>query len=290
MPIVSFALVILAAICHATWNLLAKRAADAGAAFILAYNLVSVVAYAPWALWLIAKGAASPSWPVVACIFTSGLIHLAYSLALQRGYQLADLSVVYPVARGIGPMLSAMGAFLILGEHVTYFRIAGLVAVVIGIALIATDGRLDAFHRPTARDGVRWGGATGTLIAGYTVVDAYGVKALLIPPVVLDWCANALRFFLLAPTILRNRDGAMQAMQGRWLLAIAVGLLSPLGYILVLGALSLGAPLSIVAPAREMSMMIGALFGMLILGERVGAPRLAGCAVLLGGVLLLGSS
>lgn len=290
MPIVSFALVILAAICHATWNLLAKRAADAGAAFILAYNLVSVVAYAPWALWLIAKGAASPSWPVVACIFTSGLIHLAYSLALQRGYQLADLSVVYPVARGIGPMLSAMGAFLILGEHVTYFRIAGLVAVVIGIALIATDGRLDAFHRPTTRDGVRWGGATGTLIAGYTVVDAYGVKALLIPPVVLDWCANALRFFLLAPTILRNRDGAMQAMQGRWLLAIAVGLLSPLGYILVLGALSLGAPLSIVAPAREMSMMIGALFGMLILGERVGAPRLAGCAVLLGGVLLLGSS
>jgi drug/metabolite transporter (DMT)-like permease len=252
--------------------------------------LVSVVAYAPWALWLIAKGAASPNWPVVACIIASGLIHLAYSLALQRGYQLADLSVVYPVARGTGPMLSAIGAFLILGEHVTYFRIAGLVAVVIGIALIATDGRLDAFHRPAARHGVRWGGATGTLIAGYTVVDAYGVKALLIPPVVLDWCANALRFFLLAPTILRNRSGAIQAMQGRWLLAIAVGLLSPLGYILVLGALSLGAPLSIVAPAREMSMMIGALFGMLVLGERVGAPRLAGCAVLLGGVLLLGGS
>jgi len=290
MPFASFALVILAAICHATWNLLAKRAADAGAAFIFAYNLVSVVAYAPWALWLIAKGTVSPSWPVIACIGTSGLTHLAYSLALQRGYQLADLSVVYPVARGTGPMLSAMGAFLILGEHVTYFRIAGLVAVVIGIALIATDGRLDAFHRPAARDGVRWGGATGTLIAGYTVVDAYGVKALLIPPVVLDWCANSLRFVLLAPTIIRNRAAAAKAMRGRWPLAVAVGLLSPLGYILVLGALSLGAPLSIVAPAREMSMMIGALFGMLILGERVGAPRLAGCGVLLGGVLLLGSS
>jgi drug/metabolite transporter (DMT)-like permease len=290
MPFASFALVILAAICHATWNLLAKRAADAGAAFIFAYNLVSVVAYAPWALWLIANGALIPSWPVIACIVTSGLIHLAYSFALQRGYQLADLSVVYPVARGTGPMLSAVGAFLILGEHVTYFRIAGLVGVVIGIALIATDGRLDAFHRPAARHGVRWGGATGTLIAGYTVVDAYGVKALLIPPVVLDWCANTLRFLLLMPAILRDRSRAVAAMRGRWPLAIAVGLLSPLGYILVLGALSLGAPLSIVAPAREMSMMIGALFGMLILGERVGLPRLAGCAVLLGGVLLLGSS
>lgn len=290
MPFASFALVIVAAICHATWNLLAKRAADAGAAFIFAYNLVACIAYAPWAAWLIATGALPLGAPVLGCIVASGLIHLAYSLALQRGYQLADLSVVYPVARGTGPMLSAIGAFVLLGEHVTYFRVAGLIAVVIGIALIATDGRLGAFSRPAARDGVRWGGATGGLIASYTLVDAYGVKALLIPPVVLDWCANTLRFFLLLPAMLRDRAGALRAMRGRWPLAVAVGLLSPLGYILILGALSLGAPLSIVAPAREMSMMIGALFGMLILRERVGAARLAGCGVLLGGVLLLGSS
>ena len=132
--------------------------------------------------------------------------------------------------------------------------------------------------------------ATGTLVAGYTITDAYGVKTLLIPPVVLDWCSHTMRFFLLLPAVLRNRERALQAMRGRWGLAVAVGLLSPLGYILVLGALSLGAPLSIVAPAREMSMMIGALFGMLVLRERVGPARLAGCAVLLGGVLLLGSS
>ena len=162
--------------------------------------------------------------------------------------------------------------------------------MVIGIALIATDGKLDAFHRPAARHGVRWGGATGTLIAGYTVVDAYGVKALLIPPVVLDWCANTLRFFLLMPAILRNRNGSLEAMRGRWPLAIAVGLLSPLGYILVLGALSLGAPLSIVAPAREMSMMIGALFGMLILREPVNIWRVAGCATIIAGVVLLGAA
>ena len=78
-------------------------------------------------------------------------------------------------------------------------------------------------------------------------------------------------------------------MKGRWLLAIAVGVLSPLSYILVLGALDLGAPLSIVAPAREMSMIIGALFGMIILGEPVGLWRLAGCLVLIAGVVLLGA-
>ena len=290
MPLASFALVVLAAITHAIWNLLAKRAAGVGAAFVFAYNLVACVAYAPWALWLIAKGELAPGAPTLACIAASGLIHLAYSLALQRGYQLADLSVVYPVARGTGPLLSAIGAFLVLGERPGYLRVAGLVAVVAGIALIATDGRLSAFRRPAARDGVRWGGGTGALVAGYTVVDAWGVKALAIPPVVLDWCANSLRFVLLAPAVLKDRKAALAAMRGHWGLAIGVGLLSPLGYILVLGALSLGAPLSIVAPAREMSMMVGALLGMIILREPVGAARLAGCAVLLSGVLLLGSS
>ena len=187
-------------------------------------------------------------------------------------------------------MLSAVGAFLILGERASYLRIAGLIAVVAGIALIATDGSVAAFRRPAARHGVRWGTGTGALIAGYTLVDAWGVKSLLIPPVVLDWCSNTLRFLLLLPTVFRNRAQALEAMRGHWGVAIAVGLLSPLGYILVLGALSLGAPLSIVAPAREMSMMIGALLGMLILRERVGPARLAGCAVMVCGVLLLGSS
>lgn len=290
MPLASFALVILAAITHATWNLLAKRAANVGVGFVFAYNLVACIAYAPWALWLFATGAPVPSAPVFGCLLASGVIHLVYSLALQRGYQLADLSVVYPVARGTGPLLASIGAFLILGERPTYSRLAGLVAVVAGIALIATDGRLDAFHRPAARQGVRWGGTTGALIAGYTVVDAYGVKALLIPPVILDWCSNTMRFFLLLPAVLRDRTRAMAAMRGHWGLAVGVGLLSPLGYILVLGALSLGAPVSIVAPAREMSMMIGAMIGMLILGERVGVARLAGCVVMVCGVLLLGAS
>jgi drug/metabolite transporter (DMT)-like permease len=79
-------------------------------------------------------------------------------------------------------------------------------------------------------------------------------------------------------------------MKGHWWLAFWVGLLSPLSYILVLSAIEMGAPLSLVAPAREMSMMVGAMFGMLILRERVTAWRVAGCLVLIGGVVLLGSA
>ena len=290
MPFLALVLVFIAAFIHASWNLMSKRAASAGPAFVFAYNLVACVAYAPWVVWLIAHGAVNWSGSIVACILASGLIHLAYSLCLQRGYQVADLCVVYPVARGAGPMLSTLAAFIIFGEMPTLHETLGLIAVIGGIGLISTQGSLAAFRRPGGQRGVRWGMTTGGLIASYTVVDAYGVKTLGIAPVVLDWFSNVLRFTLLAPFVIANPMEALQAMRGKWGLAIGVGLLSPLSYILILAALDMGTPLSVVAPMREMSMMVGALLGMLILKEPVGAWRIIGCAVLIGGVVSLGSS
>jgi len=267
---------------------MAKRAAHVGVALVFAYNLVACVAYAPWVGWVLAHGGTSWTLGVLACIGASGVIHLAYSLCLQRGYQLADLSVVYPVARGSGPLLSTLAAVLLLGEAWTPGRAFGLVGVVAGILLISTGGRLAAFRRPAGQAGVRWGLVTGGLIATYTVVDAYGVKVLGIPPVVLDWFSSTLRLVLLLPVVLPRLGQARAAMRGHWGLAAGIGVLSPLGYILVLTALGMGAPVSVVAPMREMSMMVGALHRMLVLGERVTAARLAGCAVLMTGVVLLG--
>jgi drug/metabolite transporter (DMT)-like permease len=290
MTFTSLFLVVLASFIHAGWNLLAKRAAPAGPVFVLAYSLIACIAYAPWVLYLLAQGRIGWTGLGIGFLLLSGLIHLAYNLCLQRGYQLADLSVVYPVARGTGPMLSSIGAFLILGETPTAGGLLGLGLVVAGIGLIATQGRLAAFTRPGGQAGIRWGTATGGLIASYTVVDAYAVKVLGIAPVVLDWFSNLLRVGLLMPLVIANPRRAAGAMRGYWGLALGVGLLSPLSYILVLAALSAGAPLSLVAPMREMSMMLGALMGMLILREAVGPWRLVGCAVLILGVVLLSLS
>ncbi|OLP56282.1 multidrug DMT transporter permease [Rhizobium rhizosphaerae] len=288
MAFASLLLVVLASFIHASWNLLAKRAASVGPVFVFAYNVIACIAYAPWVFYLLIQGdGIAWSWIGVVLLLLSGLIHLAYSLCLQRGYQVADLSVVYPVARGTGPMLSTIGAFFILGEMPSGQGLAGLLLVVVGIGLIATQGDLSAFQRPGGQTGVRWGAATGGLIASYTVVDAYAVKALGIAPVVLDWFSNLLRFFLLAPLVIANPGRAIEAMRGYWWIAIGVGLLSPLSYILVLEAFTSGAPLSLVAPMREMSMMVGALLGMLILREKVGPWRITGCGVLIAGVILL---
>jgi drug/metabolite transporter (DMT)-like permease len=288
MLLAPLALVVLAAFIHATCNLVSKRAASAGSAFVFAYSLFACIIYLPWLGWLLLQGDHHFSLTSAGCIVLSGIIHLGYSLCLQRGYQVADLSVVYPVARGTGPMLSSIGAFILLGESPSTHGVLGLFAVVAGIAMITTQGNLAAFRRPRGHEGVQWGLTTGALIASYTVVDGYGVKVLGIGPVVLDWFSNFVRVLMLTPMMLSGRGHMKASMKGRWWLALAVGALSPLSYILVLTALDWGAPLSLVAPAREMSMMVGAMFGMLILREGLNAWRVAGCLTLLAGVVLLG--
>jgi drug/metabolite transporter (DMT)-like permease len=289
MSAASLALVVLAAALHAAWNLLAKRAAHVGAPFVFAYTLLSAVLYAPWVAWILWHEGMAWSWAIAACLLLTGGLHLAYSLCLQKGYRAADLSVVYPVARGSGPALSSLGALLLLSEVPTAQGLGGLALVVGGIGLIAAGAprKAAAASHAGVAAGVRWGLATGALIASYTVVDAWGVKVLAIAPVLLDWFANAARVGMIAPWIVRDRQW-VGAMRGHWKLAAAVGALSPLSYILVLSAYRAGAPVTLVAPARELSMMMAAVLGVLVLREPAGPARIAGCVLLTAGVILLG--
>ena len=283
-------LVIAAALAHASWNLLAKRAAHVGPAFVFANGLCATILYTPWVVWILVFDQNEWSWPIVGCLVLSGALHLGYSLCLQRGYQLADLSVVYPIARGTGPMLSTVGALLLLGEPATVRGICGMLCVVAGVLLIATQGKVARLVQPAAMVGVRWGALVGAFIATYTLVDAYGVKTLLIAPVVYDWATGATRTLMLLPHVAKQPKKTLAAMQGYWPLAWTIGVLSPLGYILVLYALRDGAPVSLVAPAREMSMLLVTLAGLYLLREPVGWGRLVGCCgIALGVVLLAGS-
>jgi len=283
-------LVITAAFTHATWNLLAKHAAMVGAAFVFAYSLCATLIYFPWVLWILWHEGMAWSWSIVACIVLSAALHLVYNLALQRGYQVADLSVVYPVARGTAPLLSSLAAFALLGESASVTGVVGMLCVVTGVLLIATQGQLARLRQAQAWVGVRWGLGIGVFIACYSVVDTYGVKTLLVMPVLFDWFGNATRTAMMAPHMVRRHHAVRTAMRGHWHLAWAIGLLSPLGYILVLYALGHGAPLSLVAPAREMSMMVGTFAGYFLLQETVTAGRWAGCAAIALGVVLLGAS
>src|SRR6266545_2276651 len=143
MSLVALGLVLGAAVSHATWNLAAKRASGGGAAFVWVYSVVSTLVYLPLAVVF-----AQPlSLPAFAVILLSGSVHLGYFLLLQRGYAVGDLSVVYPLARGTGPLLSVIAAIVILGDRPTYVALAGAGLVVAGILVIGTGAAARGHQR-----------------------------------------------------------------------------------------------------------------------------------------------
>jgi drug/metabolite transporter (DMT)-like permease len=293
MPASALALVLVAATLHALWNIAAKKAGG-NHHFALISVVLSCALWAPAALWFglhewMRWGARE--WVV---LLVSAVVHVLYFTVLLTGYRKADLTVVYPVARGSGPLLAAAAAVLLLGERLSAPGAAGVVAVCAGVFLIAGGPALwrrsqDAAARQRALAGLRWGALTGALIAGYTVIDGYAVKVLLIGPVLVDYVGNVLRVPILLPTALRDVPGLRRAWRTQWRYALVVAALGPLGYVLVLYAVTM-APLSHVAPAREVSMLFAALIGGRLLGESDRGLRIAGAACMAAGVIALASA
>ena len=283
-------LVLAAAVCHALWNLVAKRSGG-GVHFALIGALMVTVLWAPVAVWFgvqAVTGWGGLQWGVLAA---SALVHLMYFNSLLLGYRAADLTVVYPVARGSGPLLASLGAVLLLGESLSPLGAGGAIAVVCGVFLVAGGPALlrrahEPAERRRVRHGIAWGSLTGVFIAGYTVIDGYAVKVLLLAPVLVDYVGNVLRVPMMLPVAMHDRAGFVSACKSQWRAALVVALLGPLSYVMVLYAMRM-APLSHVAPAREVSMLFAALLGGSLLGEGDRVWRLLGAACIAAGVAAL---
>lgn len=283
MDLTTLGLVVTAAIIHAIWNLLAKRAA-AARFFIWSYSTTVAVLYAPLVAWALID--ARGEWTVIAVlsVFASGVLHLWYSQALQAGYRRADLSVVYPVARGTGPALSVIGAIVLLGEPASAVTLIGAALVVSGVIVIGLGNtRLDA---RTVRAGLLWGAFTGVFIASYTVNDGWAVRALGVSPFIIDYFGNFVRMVALTPGAVHGRAELVKEWRELKWTILSVGAIIPIPFILVLFAMTM-APVSVVAPAREMSMMVGVLLAWWVLKEPDVGRRLVGAALIAAGVALL---
>ena len=291
MAPLSVSLILLAAVVHAVWNILAKGIRGNGTLFVWWYGLVSSVVLIP--VSLLEPGAwQSWGWPLVGAAVVSGLLHTVYGTALQTGYDRAPLGVVYAVARGTGPMITMLVAVLFLGEQLSLTAAAGAVAVLVGVAVVATFGtptstRDDAGPtRGSALTGVLWGAAVGACIAGYTLWDDHSMATLDLPPVLYFALTSVVLVLTLTPKAWRQR----QEMAHSWAVdrnrIVAVGLLSPLAYILVLFAMQ-STPVALVAPLRESSIVVGSLLAWWIYKENRLVPRLIGCAAVLTGIALI---
>jgi len=290
MSLTAFCLIVLAGLIHACWNIAAKKAAgDARFAFFSAFLMMLI--WAPLGWWI--GRSEVPTWGATewGFVVASGVLHVFYYVILLRGYRKADLTVVYPMARGSGPLLSSLVAIALLGERISALGALGIVGVVGGVFLIAGGpGLLRATHDPAARQrvhkGMFYGVLTGVFIASYTVVDGYAVKVLLMSPILVDYMGNFVRVALLAPSVLRDLPTAAQLWRLQWRYALLVAAVSPVAYVLVLYAMR-EAPLSHVAPAREVSMLFAALIGGHLLGEGDRVARILGALCIAVGVTAL---
>lgn len=282
MPLIAFAAVLLAATTHAIWNFAAKRAAGSRH-FVWLYSIGSVIVYTPAVVWIVItqRPQFGPVHWLALC--ATAILHLCYSLVLQAGYRASDLSLVYPLARGSGPLLSFFAAVVLLGERMTPLSVLGVVLVVSGILLVA--GLTREPHK-APRAGIAYGLGTGVFIAAYTINDGWAVKVLLISPFIIDYTGNLFRVIVLSPAVMRDRQRAASEVREYFKPAAVVSVLGPLGYILVLFAMQI-APVSHVAPARELATLIGAYLGARLLKERAAPARIAGAACIVAGVIAL---
>ncbi|TFZ03920.1 DMT family transporter [Ramlibacter humi] len=290
MPPGALALVVLAGLIHASWNIAAKKAGG-DVRFATLTSVVLTIGWAPVGVWLVVKHVPSFGWREWAVIAASAVLHLVYYLTLLRGYRRADLTVVYPLARGSGPLLSSACAIALFGEHLSAAGAFGIVGVVTGVFLIAGGPRLwrgphDREARARLRKGISYGLVTGAFIASYTVVDGYAVKVMLMSPLLLEYVVNALRLLIVVPMTAHDLPGLAAAWRSQRKYILFVGMVSPVSYVLVLYAMQ-SAPLSHVAPAREVSMLFAALIGGQLLGEGDRWLRLAGAALIAAGVMAL---
>jgi uncharacterized membrane protein len=266
---------------------MAKRAGAADStAFVWLGTLVSVAVFAPFAIGILIIQKPAITAVTLLFIAVSGVFHVSYCLTLQRAYKIGDLSLVYPIARGTGPLLATLGAIVILGERPGLLAISGIGLLALGIFQVAGVGRREQARGRAAYLAAAYALLPAIFTAAYTVWDKYCMGILMVPPVFYLWFNHVVRAIILIPTALRHRTQIREVWSQYRREAIAVGIGSPAGYVLILFALTV-APVSHVAPAREISILIAAVLGKRLLAEGEAGHRLLGAAAMTIGLICL---
>jgi drug/metabolite transporter (DMT)-like permease len=270
-------LVLFAALLHAGWNAMVKSGGTPQFS-IASYRLVSALCCLP--LLFLFPIPLAESWLM---LFASMVIHTAYYVTLSRAYLVGDLSQVYPLFRGLAPVIVVIGAFLLAGEQLSIGAMLGIGILSAGLISIAFTGGAVGKISPAA---LRWGLATSVLIAAYTVADGLGVRVAGNPFSYIIW------LFILEPIpiglwlLATDRNGWFNYMRAKPL-KISVGALAAASaYAMVIYAMSL-APMGMVSSLRETSVIFAALIGTLIFREPFGRQRIIAAVLVCLGVALI---
>lgn len=283
MSTLPLVLVLIGAVTHAMWNIAAKRASDAGGAFVGVYTLLSGALVLPaGAVWL-ATEPTRPAWTWVWAGGLSAILHLAYGLLLQKSYAVGDLNVAYPVSRAVGPLLTLVIAAGVLNEDVSRVATFGAIVTIAGVGVIAWPGRGGRSARHDIVLGATFGTLTGCFIAAYTLWDDHSVNALEVPPLPYYVVTGVAQALVLSPLLVRRRTDMVRTFRRHYRSAVVVAVLVPFSYVIVLVAMQL-APVSLVAALRATSIAIASIAGWLVFREPHPQRRLVGAAIVVCGV------
>lgn len=194
-------LLICAAFFHATWNFISKKTSG-GAVFVWLFNVVASIIYIPVVIAVLWITKFSFNWDYIIFMLGSAVIHVGYFLLLNKGYNAGDLSLVYPLARGTGPLLSTLAAIFFLGEHPSFIALAGTLFIAVGVFLLL--GNPAKYAESKASSAILFAIFTGFFIAGYTLWDKYAVSNMAVPPILLYWGATVGQALLMLPYALKK--------------------------------------------------------------------------------------
>ena len=276
----ALALVVCAAVLHAVWNALAKRADNQFVFLWCSVSLATALLLPLGLLRLPAEPAPASGLPFVAA---SVAIHALYFWALGRAYRHGDFSRVYPMARGLGVALVPLVALPVFGERLSWLGSLGVGLVVLGIAALgAMPTATPASVARAGSAGTAWALVTGLTIAAYSLVDKAGVARLHpMPYIALMGVSLSV---VLAPVVLADRPALGREWRRHWRTILVASAMNLTSYLLVLFAFRLS-KVGYVVASRELSILFSAFIGSLWLGEGRLAPRLAGASVVLAGVV-----
>ncbi len=269
-------LILVSAAVHAVVNILTKQAADKYAMRLL-IGVFSALIVTP-ALFFVPV----PRGPAVWFLVATAFVHALYELLLVKSYESAAFSAVYPVARGTGPLFTAIGAIVLLHEHPPALQLAGIALVCTGVVATGLS------HRASkgAAAGLAFALGAGFTIGCYTLIDASGVRAVPNPFSYVLWffVAHGISVLVTAPSI-RGRSVVIEARR-QWQLGVLLGLLSITTYGAAMLAYRFGATAQLAA-LRETSVLFGTALAMGFLGEHLTLRRWAAAgAIVLGAILL----
>jgi uncharacterized membrane protein len=284
MEMIAVVLVLISAVMHASWNLLAKRSADP-LAFLFWLNLTGLVIFAIPAGWMLARH----GLPLAGLPFLLGstVFETLYLIFLAAAYRTGALSLTYPVARGTGVLLVPLLAVPLLGERPTgmaFFGIGLILSGIVAIGFLGARAKV-AEELEHGRRGLLFALLTGCSIAGYSLMDKAGVAH--IHPLVYLYGFFVLETIILTPYMLARKRAAISDEWRRARREIMLGgLLNPTTYLIVLAALRIS-NVSYIVPLRETGIVFATLLGVFVLRERIGRVRLAGCGLVALGVIAI---